>query len=516
MRNSLVGVLTRFRMYKYALISDIRKLYYQCLVDKNDQDFLRFLWYKNNDPSQPIVPCRMTRLSFGLLCAQSAALFCLEKALTDNDTKASIETILMALRSFYVDDGLFSFDNEESLLLFYEEIIPLLNSRGFPLTKFFSNSKKLQSLIAVEDLMNVKTLNFKDEIFIQGILGMVWDVDSDCFKFVYRGNDDLKKANTRRGTLSVYSSIFDPLGFIQPFILKPKLLIQELSRVRCGWDEKIPEKVELEWQTWQKEISKIMDYLFPRCIIPNANYTKAELHVFADSSKLAYASVCYGRFVFNDGLVIVRFIFGKCKICPSDGSISIPRLELVAASLAARISKKMIEELDIKFDDVFYYSDSISTLQLINNTSRRFGVFVDGRLAEIRENSPINRWQYCKSEVNPADVGTRCIRPKSKNQFLLWIEGPKFLQQSKIVEPQIPPECSLTVSNVTINAFCDIKTEFKVEKLKSIAPLMHYYSDFNKLLRAVCYILRVFCTITACVKTNDNKFISCAFDRCRT
>ena len=119
MRNSLVGVLTRFRLYKYALISDIRKLYYQCLVDKNDQDFLRFLWYKNNDPSQPIVPCRMMRLSFGLLCVQSAALFCLEKALKDNATNASLKTILLALKSFYVDDGLFSFDNEESLLLFY-------------------------------------------------------------------------------------------------------------------------------------------------------------------------------------------------------------------------------------------------------------------------------------------------------------------------------------------------------------------------------------------------------------
>ena len=65
----------------------------------------------------------MTRLSFGLLCAQSAALFCLEKALTDNDTNASIETILLALRSFHVDDGLFSFDNEESLLFFYDRII---------------------------------------------------------------------------------------------------------------------------------------------------------------------------------------------------------------------------------------------------------------------------------------------------------------------------------------------------------------------------------------------------------
>ena len=71
MRNSLVGVLMRFRTYLCALISDIRKLYYQCEVQKNQQDFLRFLWYQDNDFNKPIVKSKMTRLSFGLLLAQS-------------------------------------------------------------------------------------------------------------------------------------------------------------------------------------------------------------------------------------------------------------------------------------------------------------------------------------------------------------------------------------------------------------------------------------------------------------
>ena len=44
MRNSLVGVLTRFRTYVHALISDIRKLYYQRVVEENDQDFLCFFF----------------------------------------------------------------------------------------------------------------------------------------------------------------------------------------------------------------------------------------------------------------------------------------------------------------------------------------------------------------------------------------------------------------------------------------------------------------------------------------
>ena len=84
MRNSLVGVLIQFRTYLCALISDIRKLYYQCVVEESQQDFMHFLWYKDNDFAQPIVKNKMTCLSFGLIPAQSASLNCLQKTLFEN------------------------------------------------------------------------------------------------------------------------------------------------------------------------------------------------------------------------------------------------------------------------------------------------------------------------------------------------------------------------------------------------------------------------------------------------
>ena len=75
---------------------------------------------------------------------------------------------------------------------------------------------------------------------------MIWDIGSDCFKFVYKNNENAQKDGTRRNILLVYSSIFDPLGLIQPFILKPKLLIQDPSCLKCGCDDKIPDKVNNE------------------------------------------------------------------------------------------------------------------------------------------------------------------------------------------------------------------------------------------------------------------------------
>ena len=78
----------------------------------------------------------MTRWSFGLSPAQSTSLFCLEKMIMDNITKASEKTVNTALGAFYVDDGLVSFSSAEELIVFYKELVPLLASHGFPITKF--------------------------------------------------------------------------------------------------------------------------------------------------------------------------------------------------------------------------------------------------------------------------------------------------------------------------------------------------------------------------------------------
>ena len=94
---------------------------------------------------QSIFKCRMTRLSFGLLCTQNAALFCLENSLFENVTCASEATILKTLISFYVDDGLLRFSSEEALIKFFREVVPPLNSCGFPLTKCFTNNDRLKS-----------------------------------------------------------------------------------------------------------------------------------------------------------------------------------------------------------------------------------------------------------------------------------------------------------------------------------------------------------------------------------
>ena len=143
----------------------------------------------------------------------------------------------------------------------------MLASRGFPLTKFFTTSDKLKLIIPKDDLLPRKTLCFKDDDYLTSTLGMSWVSKNDCFHFDCSGIDNPPVKLTRRVILSIYSKIFDPLGFVQPFILKPKLIIQELCRLGLSWDEAVPEEIAKEWNKWLTSIGKVADYEFFRCVI---------------------------------------------------------------------------------------------------------------------------------------------------------------------------------------------------------------------------------------------------------
>ena len=101
---------------------------------------------------------------------------------------------------------------------------------------------------------------------------MDWNSQNDCFKFNCSFSNENSEKRTRRPILSVYSRIFDPLSFIQPFILKPKLLIQELSRLGLLWDEEVPQNIKKDWGIWLSEIIAISNFEFPRYVVKDNSY----------------------------------------------------------------------------------------------------------------------------------------------------------------------------------------------------------------------------------------------------
>ena len=69
---------------------------------------------------------------------------------------------------------------------------------------------------------------------IEVTLGVQCNMDSGMFTFKMVPKD---KALTRRGILSVTSSIYDPLGKVSPIILLTEKLLQDLCKQGLTWDE---------------------------------------------------------------------------------------------------------------------------------------------------------------------------------------------------------------------------------------------------------------------------------------
>ena len=85
--NSLLGVLLRFRKDDVALMCDIEQMFHSFYVIPEDRDFLRFLWFKDNNPSENIVEYRMAVHLFGNASSPAIATFGLRKTAEETETE---------------------------------------------------------------------------------------------------------------------------------------------------------------------------------------------------------------------------------------------------------------------------------------------------------------------------------------------------------------------------------------------------------------------------------------------
>ena len=122
---------------------------------------------------------------------------------------------------------------------------------------------------------------------INRTLGLCWDAQTDEFYFSSIKTD---KPNTKRGILSVISSLFDPLGFLARSFYQFKVLLQELWRQKVGWDEEIPETELKIWQKWLQSLPQLSKIRISRCyIVTPMKFSSIELHMFSDASEVAYS-----------------------------------------------------------------------------------------------------------------------------------------------------------------------------------------------------------------------------------
>lgn len=479
--NKLINVLLRFRRYKFAITADIEAMYYCVVIPPLDRNALRFLWFSGDD----ILTYRMTRHVFGGVWCASSSTYALRRALVDN---AHVNPLVIDAisNSFYVDDFLHSTSSSEEAIAVMSDTTSLLNVAGFRLTKFLANDRKVME--AVPESESAVAVKYFGPETISKALGVKWNVHDDSFYFEVNVNDDTSV--TRRKMLSTLSSMFDPLGLISPVVVRGKILFQDATRLKTHWDTPVPMELEREWGLWIRSLSTLSTLTLPRSLLTERKEdVSMEVHLFSDSSERAYGCCAYLRSINRHGEIRVTLLMSKCKVAPIK-AVSIPRLELQAAALSARLGDLLLRELDLGPLPVYYWVDSEIALKYIKNEDKRFHVFIANRVSLIRSLTEPSQWSHISGKQNPSDLLTRRCLPVE----LLgsnWFQGPQFLRDYKSTWSVKSIDVKLRNDDPEVKPDKAVSCVVTTPTLDGIDRLLAYYSDWYRLKRAVAWLLRL-------------------------
>ena len=144
------------------MTGDIKSLFFQLQVLEQDQNALRFLWWKNGNVNEEVEEYKMLVHTFGLTSSPSCSWFALKETTKKNETNASPAAVKTIDRNLYVDDWLRLCDTTHEAKQLVSEVTKLLASGGFQLTKFCSSSRDVLNSIPEEDRApGVKTLQLE-------------------------------------------------------------------------------------------------------------------------------------------------------------------------------------------------------------------------------------------------------------------------------------------------------------------------------------------------------------------
>ena len=118
--------------------------------------------------------------------------------------------------------------------------------------------------------------------------------------------------------------------------------------------------------------------------MPLSQNVKVELHAFGDASEVAYASAVYLRVVHEDGKVSTSLVMSKTRVAPVR-KITLPRLELMAAVITARLCSYVKGAIDCPINLIVCWTDNnSSTLHWIRGAASQWKPFVANIIALLK------------------------------------------------------------------------------------------------------------------------------------
>ena len=469
----LVGVLIRWRRWKYVISGDVKQAFLNILIKEQDRDAHRFLLKVGNS----IVHCRFNVLPFGNTCSPfvlQAVLRYHFKTFPDSEARKELT------QNLYMDNVLSGSDTQEGAEELYSNFCAILQRAGMDLDKWSTNSGNLESRLLLD--------NRKDNS--QKILGVEWNKQDDSFEFKGRFLSEVKLPLTKRSLLSILGSFFDPLGLISPYILKGKIIFQNLWKINTSWDSPLPENIAIEIGSWLKSSKGLINFSVSRAYFQHQawNSIKEEIQViaFGDASESALGAVVYLRWKGEDAYQ-VSLVASRSRVAPLN-KLTLPRLELTASLLAARLARTVCDELELDYRKVSYYTDSEIVLHWVNSRAYQFQTFICNRLAEIQRLSTPAQWYHCSGLQNPADMASRGLSGYELVENDMWLNGPSWLKRYDYY-----PDNN-TLPNLPMNAELEIKKNILITTQPISVDVSFDFKrvgKFTKVVNSLAYILRV-------------------------
>ncbi|KRX24994.1 hypothetical protein T07_11505 [Trichinella nelsoni] len=173
----------------------------------------------------------------------------------------------------------------------------------------------------------------------------------------------------------------------------------------------LPLDINSVWCQWMRELETLESVRVPWALMVTSRdqVRHYELHIFGDASEAAYGAVAYVMMESLDGIKEVRFCLAKTCVAPVK-RLNLPRLELMAALLAARLKAYMERELGLPFTD-----------PPVGAT-----VALSSEILSLTEPS---QWQHCPTAGNPANKLSRGCALDTLRGDQLWWNGPAWLKE---------------------------------------------------------------------------------------
>ncbi|GFV67003.1 integrase catalytic domain-containing protein [Trichonephila clavipes] len=492
-------LIISFRLNTIAITADIERAFLQISLRDEDRDAVRFLFpdiRSNQTDPYKFQVYRFKRVMFGV----NVSPFLLSATIKhhiENYREQYPAATEMLDTCLYVDDVISGADDISQALKVSKDAETIMKNASMKLRKWNSNDQTLMRTWEREGLeTHPRHPDDSSKIPSSKVLGIPWDVVHDYFTIDVKGLLQLgtSKPITKRIVLQSAGKIYDPVGFLSPYTIRLKCLLQELWLRKLSWDDELPPDIHAVWSQWWLELPFLSELKIPRKILDSSgDSSEVQIHTFSDASQKAYGAAAFLRVKHKDR-VSVDLVTSKSRVAPLK-RLSLPRLELMGSLLAARLAKEVKKILDQKCSTrAFFWTDSQVTLHWIKGPSHRWKPFVANRVREIHSLTDPNSWFHCFGKDNPADLLTRGISVDALTTNSKWWNGSSFLRQidfqTKGLDEAIPERVYLTEMRKNSNPKEDISLTLTVTKNNFLENIIDISNNYVKLIRVVSFLYR--------------------------